>query len=54
MPIYIIFLIVAIAVALCSDKIDKAVKGNGKLKKVIIVSYVAAVIVTSIIIKLAL
>ena len=36
MKIYWIFLIIAIACALCSDKIDKAVKANKKVKKLVL------------------
>lgn len=51
MPVYFIFLIAAIGVAICSDKIDETV--NGKLKKTIIVSCAAVVILVSFVIKFA-
>ena len=54
MPIYFIFLIAAIIVALCSDKIDKKVNGNGKLKKIITAVCVGSVVAFSLIIKFAL
>lgn len=54
MPIYFIFLSVAIAVALCSGKIDKKGNGNGKLKKVIIAFCVGSIVIFSLVIKLAL
>ena len=37
MPIYFIFLIVAVLIAIYSDKIDKKVSANGKVKKIIII-----------------
>lgn len=54
MPIYWIFIMIAVAVALFSDVIDKKVAANGKLKKVIITFCVGIAVVLSIVIKIAL
>ena len=54
MQIYWIFLIIAIVIAICSDKIDEMVNGNRKLKKWIIALCIGAVIIVSFMIKFAL
>ena len=36
MKIYWIFIVIAIVCALCSDKIDRAVKANKKVKKIVL------------------
>lgn len=54
MPIYFIFLIVAVLIAIYSDKIDKKVSANGKVKKIIIISCISVVATVSVAIKLIL
>ena len=54
MPIYWIFIIVAVIVAINAEKISKLVMGTGKGKQLVIASCVAAVAILTIIIKMAL
>lgn len=54
MPIYWILIIAAILVAIFSDKIDKKINANGKLKKVIIAVCILLVIAVTVLIKMAL
>lgn len=54
MPIYWIFIIVAIIVAINAEKISKLVMGTGKGKQIVIASSIAAVAILTIIIKMAL
>lgn len=54
MPLYFIFIIAAIIVAIFLGKIDEKVNASGKLKKVIVTFCVGIVIVLSIVIKVAL
>ena len=54
MPIYFIFIILATIVAIFSEKIDKKINANGKLKRAVIIFCILAVILTSILIKKAL
>ena len=54
MPIYWIFIIVAVIVAINAEKISKLVMGTGKGKQIVIASCVAAVAILTIIIKMAL
>ena len=54
MPIYWIFILAAIAIAVSSDQIDQKVNANGKLKKVVISICIAVVILLSFAIKIAL
>ena len=54
MPIYWIFIIMAVIVAINAEKISKLVMGTGKGKQIVIASCVAAVAILTIIIKMAL
>lgn len=54
MPIYWIFIILAIIVTINSDMIDKKVNANGKLRLALILSCVFFVAILSFIIKIAL
>ena len=54
MPIYFLFIIAAIIVAIFSNKIDEKINANGKLKKVVITFCIGIVIVLSIAFKIAL
>ena len=54
MPIYWIFIIIAVVVAINAEKIDKLVMGTGKGKQIVIASCIAAVAILTIIIKMAL
>ena len=54
MPIYWIFIIVAVIVAINAEKICRLVMGTGKGKQIVIASCVAAVAILTIIIKMAL
>lgn len=54
MPIYWIFIIVAVIVAINAENISKLVMGTGKGKQIVIASCVAAVAILTIIIKMAL
>lgn len=51
MPIYFLFIIAAIIVAIFSNKIDEKINANGKLKKVVIAFCIGIVIVLSVVIK---
>ena len=54
MPIYWIFVIVAVIVAINAEKISKLVMRSGKGKQIVIASCIAAVAILTIIIKMAL
>lgn len=54
MPIYWIFIIVAVIVAINAEKISKLVMGTGKGKQIVIASCITAVAILTIIIKMAL
>ena len=54
MPIYWIFIIIAVVVAINAEKIGKLVMGTGKGKQIVIASCIAAVAILTIIIKMAL
>ena len=54
MPIYWIFIIVAVIVAINAEKISKLVIRSGKGKQIVIASCIAAVAILTIIIKMAL
>ena len=54
MPIYWIFIIVAVIVAINAEKISNLVMGTGKGKQIMIISCIAAVAILTIIIKMAL
>ena len=54
MPIYFIFIIIAIVIAIFSGKIDEKVNANGKLRRVVAIFCILLVILTSILIKSAL
>lgn len=54
MPIYWIFIIVAVIVAINAEKVSKLVMEIGKGKQIVIASCVAAVTILTIIIKIAL
>ena len=45
MPIYFIFILIAIIVAIFSGKIDEKVNADGKLKKVVIVFCIGIVLI---------
>lgn len=54
MPIYWIFIIVAVVVAINAEKISKLVMSTGKGKQIVIAFCIAAVALLTIIIKKAL
>ena len=54
MPIYFIFIIIAIVIAIFSGKIDEIVNVNGKLRRAVTILCILLVILTSILIKSAL
>ena len=54
MPIYWIFIILAVIAAVNAERISKLVMGNGKGKQIVIASCIAAVAILTIIIKMAL
>ena len=54
MPIYWIFIIMAVIVAINAEKISKLVIRTGKGKQIMIISCIAAVAILTIIIKMAL
>ena len=54
MPIYFIFIIVAIVIVIFSGKIDKKINANGKLRRAVTIFCILFVILTSILIKKAL
>lgn len=54
MPIYFIFMIIAIVIAISSGKIDEKIKANGKLRRAVTIFCILFVILTSILIKKAL
>ena len=54
MPIYWIFIILAVIVAINAERISKLVMGTGKGKQIVIASCIAAVAILTIIIKKAL
>ena len=54
MPIYWIFIIVAVIVAINAEKISKLVMRPGKGKQIVIASCISAVAILTIIIKMAL
>ena len=54
MPIYFIFLIIAIVIAIFSGKIDEKINANGKLRRAVTIFCILFVILTSILIKKAL
>ena len=54
MPIYWIFIILAIIVAINAERISKLIMGTGKGKQIVIASCMAAVAILTIIIKMAL
>ena len=54
MPIYWIFIIMAVIVAINAEKISKLIMGTGKGKHIVIASCIAAVAILTIIIKRAL
>ena len=54
MPIYFIFIIIAIVIAIFSGKIDEKVNANGKLRRAVTTFCILFVILTSILIQKAL
>ena len=54
MPIYWIFIILAVIVAINAERISKLIMGTGKGKQIVIASCIAAVAILTIIIKKAL
>ena len=54
MPIYFIFIIVAIVIAIFSEKIDEKINANGKLRRAVTIFCILLVVLTSILIKSAL
>ena len=54
MPIYFIFMIIAIVIAISSGKIDEKINANGKLRRAVTIFCILFVILTSILIKKAL
>ena len=54
MPIYFLFIIIAIVIAIFSEKIDEKVNANGKLGRAVTIFCILFVILTSILIKSAL
>ena len=54
MPIYWIFIILAIIVAINAERISKLIMGTGRGKQIVIASCIAAVAILIIIIKKAL
>ena len=54
MPIYFIFIIIAIVIAIFSEKIDEKVNANGKLRRAVTIFCILLVILISILIKKAL
>ena len=54
MPIYWIFIILAITVTINAERISKLIMGTGKGKQIVIASCIAAVALLTIIIKKAL
>ena len=54
MPIYFIFIIIAIVIAIFSEKIDEKINANGKLRRAVTICCILFVILTSILIKKAL
>ena len=54
MPIYFIFMIIAIVIAISSGKIDEKINVNGKLRRAVTIFCILFVILTSILIKKAL
>ena len=54
LPIYWIFIILAIIVAINAERISKLIMGTGKGKQIVIASCIAAVAILTIIIKMAL
>ena len=54
MPIYFIFLIIAIVIAIFSGKIDEKINANGKLRRAVTIFCILLVVLTSILIKKAL
>ena len=54
MPIYWIFIIMAVIVSINAEKISKLVMRTGKGKQIVIASCIAAVAILTIIIKMAL
>lgn len=54
MPIYWIFIIMAVIVAINAEKISELVMGTSKGKQIVIASCIAAVAILTIIIKMAL
>ena len=54
MPIYFIFMIIAIVIAISSGKIDEKINANGKLRRAVTIFCILFVILTSILIKKSL
>lgn len=54
MPIYWIFIILAVIAAINAERISKLVMGSGKGKQIVIASCITAVAILTIIIKKAL
>lgn len=54
MPLYWIFLLLAIAVSLCAGVIDRKVNANGKLKKAVIAVCILLALGVTLLIKTAL
>ena len=54
MPIYFIFMIIAIVIAISSGKIDEKINANGNLRRAVTIFSILFVILTSILIKKAL
>ena len=54
MPIYWIFILLAIIVAINAERISKLVMGTGRGKQIVIASCIAAVAILTITIKIAL
>lgn len=54
MPIYFIFLIIAIVIAIFSGKINEKINANGKLRRAVVIFCILLVVLTSTLIKSAL
>ena len=54
MPIYFIFIIIAVVIAIFSGKIDERINADGKLRRAATIFCILLVILTSILIKSAL
>ena len=54
MPIYFIFISIAVVIAIFSEKIDEKVNANGELRRAVTIFCIIIAILTSILIKSAL